>query len=219
MAIASLCVPLRERRDSLVSIAFCSVSKAPHHRPSLAPPFLPSLLPFSSLLFSSYTHVGLGPLTFLTSSSFPVTPAPSFARHRVRFRLLFFSCFVFPAFCFSLGPHALSVVSFVSEVLKVCVCFVPPPPSFKRNWGRFWFSIVLKIWFVFVLLFSFFLLLCFQPFRVVALCVNRVRKEGEERKGKGRTDCCVWELRLRIFFCELVSLIFRSFDLFLELGR
>jgi hypothetical protein len=37
---------------------------------------------------------------------------------------------------------------------------------------------------VFVFLFSFFLLLCFQPFRVVALCVNRVRKEG--RKGKGR---------------------------------
>ncbi len=125
MAIASLCVPLRERKDSLVSIAFCSVSKAPHHRPSLAPSFLPSFL---SLLFSSCTRIDVGPLTFLTSSSFPVTPTSSFARHPVRFRLLFLSCFVFPGFCLSLGPHALSVVSFVSEVLKVCACFVSPPP-------------------------------------------------------------------------------------------
>jgi hypothetical protein len=122
----SLCSPSREKRFSGVH---CFFAGSPKLHTIALPLRLPSFLPFfSSLLFSSRTHIHVGSVTFLTSSSFPVTPTPSFARHRVRFRLLFLSCFAFPAFCLSLGPHALSVVSFVSEVLKVCACFVSPHP-------------------------------------------------------------------------------------------
>ncbi len=137
MAIASLCVPLREGRDSLVSIAFCSVSEAPHHRPSLAPPCLPSFLPsflFSSLLFSSCTHIDVGPLTFLTSSPFPVTPTPSFARHRVRFRLLFLAVsFFLLSVCLWDRTRFLLFLLFPSCSKCVPVLFFFPPYSFKRN--------------------------------------------------------------------------------------
>ncbi len=128
----SLCSPFAREEILWCPLLF---ARSPKLHTIALPLRLPSFLPSSSLLFSSlfaHTHTQ-------TSAHWPSSPPhlsqwlrlPSFARHRVRFRLLFLSCFVFPAFCLSPGQHALSVVSFVSEVLKVCACFCFFSPTYS----------------------------------------------------------------------------------------
>jgi len=131
----SLCSTSREKRFSGVHCFLLGLqSSTPSPFPcAFLPSFLPSFL-FSSLLFPSCAHVDVGPLTFLTSSSFPVTPTPSFARHRVRFRLLFLAVLFFLlSVCLWDRTRFLLFLLFPRCSKCVRVPLPAPPCSFKRN--------------------------------------------------------------------------------------